>query len=163
MFTMKCNCGIVYNPKETNDKCSDCKLHFAGNANMCFDTDSFINKIYDMCNDSSCKENIAIFIFDTYWNLYNRFDVMDDIALKLDPAKMSIQSMICILSSTFKYADQVKNHKIFYDKVKLQMINLNESEERITKLLKGLDFAGNYWDDMKKYGAPEWLSGPIPK
>jgi hypothetical protein len=153
-------------------KCDSCKTVFPAEAGKCpcgaakgtlqLDIDKMFNRIYELVDQKKKAEAIDV-VFDVFWQLHDKFDMMNDILSKADVMKLDISLMVCLLTQTFKYDKQVPNHVVFCKRVEDRARELGESEERISRLLQGLRGSGEYWKDMEALGAPAWLSGPKPE
>jgi hypothetical protein len=156
LFTVKCDCGVEF-PAE-NGKCS------CGNkgGELRLDVDQFLNRVYSLQKRKKDEGEGLDLVFDVFWQLYDRFDIMNDILAKLDVTQIDTTLMVGFITQTFKYDKQVTNHAGLCDRIEARLRELGESEERIARLVTGRRTAGNYWDNMKAFGAPGWLSGPKP-
>jgi hypothetical protein len=101
-------------------------------------------------------------VFDVYWNLYDKFDIMNNILAKADVSKLDGGLLVGFMTQTFKYIKQVPNHVPFCDRAAARMKEMGYDDKRIHDLVDRYRETGNYWESMKAYGAPEWLSGPKP-
>lgn len=153
LFTIKCKCETVFSPEITRE-CPSCNLI---SGDLILDIDKFYDKIYGLG-----KTDAIDVIFDVFHNLWNRYDIMNDILEKADTSKMSGGVMCSFLTNTFKYSEQVPNHKVFFQKVHDEYVKRGETPERIKRILVGLEGAGNHWETMEKLGATGWIWGPNP-
>lgn len=152
-------------------ECDSCHETFPAEAGKCacgavkgklnLDIDKMFNRVYELVAEDKDADAIDV-IFDAFWQLYDKFDIMNEIMGKADVTKLNTSMMVAMLSQTFKYDKQVPNHVVFCKRVEDRMRELGESEERISRLLQGLRGSGEYWKNMEAYGAPAWLSGPKP-
>lgn len=154
LFTVKCECGIEF-PAE-NNQCSCGKTK----GDLKLDVPKFLNRVYCM-QDIKNAATIDV-IFETFWQLYDKFDIMNDILDKADVNVLNSTMMIAFLTQTFRYDMHVPNHTIFCGKVEARLRETGEPEDRIKRLLQGLRGSGEYWKDMGTLGAPAWLTGPKP-
>lgn len=157
LFTVDCeSCGKSF-PAE-NGKC-ECGLD-KGKLNL--DIDKMLNRVYDLYANNKHARAMDV-VFDVYWNLYDKFEIMNDILAKVDESKLDDGLLLGFLVQTFKYIKQVPNHVPFCDRVAARMKEMGYDDEKIHKLVDRYRETGNYWERMKGYGAPDWLSGPKPK
>lgn len=156
LFTVDCDCGKTFPAEDGKCSCglSKGKLHL--------DIDKMLEKIYQYHADGK-QDSAMDVVFDVYWQLYNMFDVMNDILAKVDVSKLDGAILVGFMTQTFKYIKQVPNHLDFCDRVAARMRELGYDDKRIHDLVDRSRTTGSYWEDMKTLGAPEWLSGPKPK
>lgn len=157
LFTVDCeSCGKSF-PAE-NGKC-ECGLS-KGKLNL--DVDKMLNRVYEL--QANNKQDRAMdVVFDVYWNLYDKFDIMNDILAKADVSKLDGALMVGFMTQTFKYIKQVPNHIPFCDRAAARMKEMGYDDKKIHDLVDRYRETGNYWKNMKAYGAPIWLSGPKPE
>jgi hypothetical protein len=121
-----------------------------------------LNRIYERCASGKRADGLDI-VFDVFWNLHAKWDLMNEILTKADVTKLNESLMVGFMVQTFKYIKQVPAHLEFCDRAEAQMRILGKSEEEIEDLVGNYRETGDYWESMKAYGAPEWLSGPKPE
>jgi hypothetical protein len=102
-------------------------------------------------------------VFDVFWNLHAKWDVMNEILTKVDVTKLNESLMVGFMVQTFKYIKQVPAHLEFCDRVAVRLKEIGLSDKEIADLVDNYRETGDYWESMKAYGAPEWLSGPKPE
>lgn len=158
LFTIICQCDNSYAAEL--EKCPNCQLSIREKKNLLFDIPIFLDKIYT--HQQLDKQDTVDLVFDVYYHLYNRFDLMIEIYNQIDITKISSTLMVSFLCQTFKYIKQVPNHLIFLEQAKNQLRKNGDSEERINKLFMGFGSDNKYWESMEKLGAPAWLTGPKP-
>ena len=153
LFTIQCKCGNCFPAEE--GKCS------CGNAtgDLKLDVDQFLSRIYAAPDEDSSMD----IVYNTFYHLHNRFDIMNDILIKIDVSKISPCMMCAFLTQTFKYIKQVPNHLIFLANCENRLREMNFSEKRIKNIFEGLRETGNYWKDMEYFGAPTVIMGPKPE
>lgn len=154
LFTVKCECGIEF-PAEAGE-CSCGKKK----GELKLDIDQFLNRVYET-QEKKLDEAMDL-VFEVFWQLYDKFDIMNDILARADVSKLNSTMMVGFLSQTFRYDMHVPNHVNFCQRVEDRLRELGEPETRVSSLLKGLRGSGKYWEDMKVLGAPGWLTGPKP-
>ncbi len=158
LFTVQCECGIDF-PAE-NLKCS-CGLT---KGPLQLDVDRFLDKVYDVSSTMYDVQLAVDLVFEVFWQLYDKYDIMNQILEKTDPSKIDIGTSISILTNTFKYSKQIPNHKIFFNKVYQDMLRRGKTKEESKTTLKGLEGVGDFWKRMEMYGATDSLIfGPRPK
>lgn len=152
--------------------CDGCQKIFAAEDGKCscglvkgklqIDIDKMLNRIYDL--HAVDKDSHALdVVFDVFWQLHTKFDIMSEILSKVDLTKIDEGIMVGFMVQTFKYSKQVTSHVEFCHKVAARMREIGRSEEDIHDLVDNYLDVGDYWESMKAYGAPEWLSGPKPE
>lgn len=157
LFTVTCEaCKNVF-PAEDR-KCS-CGL---SKGELKLDIDKMLNRIYEKCASGKRADGLDT-VFDVFWNLHAKWDLMNEILTKADVTKLNESLMVGFMVQTFKYIKQVPAHLEFCDRAEAQMRVLGKSEEEIEDLVGNYRETGDYWESMKAYGAPEWLSGPKPE
>jgi len=160
LFKLTCECETIYDP-ESNVDCPNCHKAHMCHKELTLDIDKFLSIIYELNSDN--KPDAAMdLIFDVYFNLHDRFDIMNIIVEKIDVKKINLSLMIGFLVQTFKYIKQVPAHSLLCDRVAHRALEIGEPEERIHKLVDKYRTTGNYWEDMKMFGAPEIITGPKP-
>lgn len=157
-YTLTCECDMSYNPEE-NDNCPNCHKEHMFHTKFEFSVDKFLETVYSLNENHDKALDV---VFDAYWQIYDKFDVMNEIAGKIDVTKLDLSVLVGFLTQTFPYIKQVPNHMELVTKIEQKMRDAGETEERVENLLKGLRSTGNYWEDMEMLGAPAWLSGPKP-
>lgn len=156
LFTVACDCGIMFPAEDGKCSCglSKGKLHL--------DIDKMLDKVYQL--HAQNKQDAAMdIVFDVYWQLHGMFNVMNEILAKTDVSKLDGSLLVGFMVQTFKYIKQVPNHLDFCDRAAARMKELDYDDKRIHDLVDDYRTTGNYWEDMKTLGAPEWLSGPKPQ
>lgn len=158
LYTLVCECDTSYDPEQNTD-CPGCHKAFMFHKDFLFDTDKFLNLVASFKDNDDHAMDI---IFDVYYQLHDKFHIMNDICNKIDVNKYDLSILIGFTVQTFKYSDQVLGHELLCNRIAQKMRDDGEPEERITDLIGNYRQAGNYWKEMKMLGAPEWLSGPNP-
>jgi hypothetical protein len=154
-----------------NVTCASCQNIFPAEDGKCtcgarlgdlkLDIDKMLGRIYDY--HVADKDDRALdVIFDVFWHLHAKFDIMNEILTKVDLTKVDEGIMVCFMIQTFKYSKQVPAHVSFCIRVAERMKEIGRTEEDIHDLVDNYMDVGNYWESMAAYGAPEWLSGPNP-
>lgn len=157
LFTVTCEaCENVF-PAE-DGKCS-CGLSKGA---LKLDIDKMLSRIYEQCASGEKRDGIDV-VFDVFWNLHAKWDVMNEILTKADVSKLNESLMVAFMVQTFKYIKQVPAHLDFCDRSAARMKELGLSDEEVEDLVGNYRETGDYWESMKAYGAPEWLSGPKPE
>ena len=154
LFTVKCDCGIEFPAEAGTCPCGKKK------GDLQLDIDQFLDRVYKTIekNDHEAMD----LVFDVFWQLYDKFNIMNDILAKVDVSKLNPTLMVGFLSQTFRYDMHIPNHEKFCQRVEFRLRELGEPEKRITSLLQGLRGSGKYWEHMNSLGAPAWLTGPKP-
>jgi hypothetical protein len=155
LFTVLCDCGTEF-PAE-NEKCA-CGLE---KGQLKLDIDKFLNRVYDLHTQNRDDRALDV-VFETFWHLNDKFDLMNEILGKVDLTKVDEGIMVGFMVQTFKYIAQVPNHLIFLKKVEARMKEIGRSDRDIAEITQGFRETGDYWKNMKELGAPAWLSGPKP-
>lgn len=157
LFTVTCDsCQTVF-PAE-NRKCS-CGL---SKGPLKLDIDKMLNRIYEQVASGDKRDGIDV-VFDVFWNLHDKWDVMNEILNKADVSKLNESLMVGFMVQTFKYIKQVPAHLDFCDRSAARMKELGLSDKEIEDLVGNYRETGDYWENMKAYGAPTWLTGPKPE
>jgi hypothetical protein len=157
LFTVTCEaCKNVF-PAEDR-KCS-CGL---SKGELKLDIDKMLARIYEQSATESKRDGIDV-IFDVFWNLHAKWDVMNEILTKADVSKLNEALMVAFMVQTFKYIKQVPAHLVFCDRAAARMKELGLTDKEVEDLVGNYRETGDYWESMKVYGAPEWLSGPKPE
>lgn len=158
LFTVVCErCSTVF-PAEAG-KCNSCGER---KGDLKLDIDQMLKRVYDFMADAR-EDEAADVVFDVFYNLYSKFDLMSEVLSKVDVSKLNSHLMLAFMVQTFRYAKQVPSHLDFCDRCAKEMKNQGMEDARIHSLVDRYRQAGNYWDDMKMLGAPEWLTGPKPE
>lgn len=159
LFTIKCECGVIY--RAENRKCTCEKTQ--GELN--FNVPRFLTRLYALSDEGekSGKTDKGIdLIFDVFFNLHDRFDIMNEILGQVDVNKLTSSPLYSMMSRTFKYSPQIPNHIGFVDRVEARYRELGMDEKRIHNLVDKMRGPGDYWKTMETLGAPIWISGPKP-
>ena len=159
LFTVTCDaCKTVF-PAE-NMKCS-CG---AQKGELKLDVDKMLNRIYEqiVTNEKRSRDGVDV-VFDVFWNLHAKWDIMNEILTKADVSKLNENLLVAFMVQTFKYIKQVPAHTNFCDRAEIRLRELGLTEEEIHDLVDNYRETGDYWESMKTLGAPEWLSGPKPE
>lgn len=157
LFTVNCsNCCKLYPAENRICVCGDNK----GELNL--DIDKMLNKVYELTALNKIDRAIDI-VLDVFWDLYNKFDIMNNILKQTDVSKLNAEVLVSFLTQTFKYAEQVPEHNLFCDRVANRLRETGYTEDKIHRLVDDFRDVGNYWENMDKLQAPAWLSGPKPK
>lgn len=158
LFTVVCErCSTIF-PAEVG-KCTSCGER---KGNLKLDIDQMLNRVYDALSKGE-EDDAADIVFDVFYNLYSRFDLMSDVLAKVDVAKLNSHLMLAFMVQTFRYIKQVPSHLDFCDRCAKEMKKQGMEDARIHSLVDRYRETGKYWDDMKMLGAPEWLTGPKPE
>lgn len=154
LFTVKCDCGETFRPEDEGVVV----YHKDHKHELLLDVEKMLERAYN----AESRDKAIDVIFDVYYHLYNRFDLMNEILKNIDVNKLD-GGMICsILTQTFRYIPQVPEHMVFYEKCKIRLKDLGYPDDRIKKVLDGFDNVGDYWENAAALGIPEWLTGPNP-
>lgn len=157
LFTVKCNaCSKTFPAEAGQCECGSSK------GELILDIDKMLESIYSFHSQDKVDEALDI-IFDVYWNLYNKFDIMNDILAKIDVTKIGNSIIVGFLMQTFKYIKQVPNHLPFCDRAAAQMKAMGADDKKIHDLVDNYRKTGDYWKAMEAYGAPTFISGPKPE
>lgn len=157
LFTVECEaCKTVF-PAE-NGKCS-CGL---AKGKLMLDIDKMLGSIYELQTQDKSRQALDI-IFDVFWQLHTKFDLMNEILTKADVTKLDETLMVGFMVQTFKYIKQVPAHLDFCNRAEAQLRVVGLTEEEIHEVVDNYRDAGDYWENMKMLGAPEWLTGPKPE
>lgn len=160
LFSLKCVCGQVFKP-EINNNCPNCNLSRTQHKEVILDINQFLDRVYSLEVADKRADAIDV-IFDVFFNLWDNYDIMNSVLDTIDPSKLSGGSMCSVLTNTFKYSEQVPNHKVFFQKVCAEYIKRGKTEQEIKRTLSGLEGAGNHWETMEQLGATGWIWGPNP-
>lgn len=157
LFTVECDgCKTIF-PAE-NRKCS-CG---ATKGQLKLDVPLFLERVYSCVEDEDSPNADGLdIVFDVFWNLYDKWDIMNDIMGQADVNRLNETLLVGFMVQTFKYIKQVPNHLIFLDKAVVRMRELGVEEKRIKELVDRYRDTGDYWKNMA--GVPSWLSGPRPE
>lgn len=156
LFTVICEaCKNVF-PAEDR-KCS-CGL---SKGELKLDIDKMLSRIYEKQASGKKADGIDV-VFDVFWQLHAKFDLMNEILTKVDVSKLEGGVLVSFMVQTFKYIKQVPAHLDFCDRAAARMKEMGYDDKRIHDLVDRYRETGDYWENMKAYGAPEWLSGPKP-
>lgn len=159
LFKTICECDFIYLSKL--QKCPKCEKSIRFQKDIIFDYSKFFEYVIELQN----KTNKCIdLIMDVFFNLWDRFDIMNNI-LKDFPINQSSTSMlISVMMNTFKYSNKIPVYLEFCDKSFDRMKGLGVSEEQISKYKKqyrDIDL-DKYWGDLKTLGVtfPSSMFGP---
>lgn len=157
LFTVECDgCKTVF-PAE-NRKCT-CGAH---KGELKLNVDEMLRRVYAKCADEEKADGLDI-VFDVFWNLHDKWDIMNEILTKADVSKLNESLMVGFMVQTFKYINKVPAHLDFCDRSAARMKELGLTDEKIEDLVGNYRETGDYWENMKAYGAPVWLTGPKPE
>lgn len=159
-FIQTCECGTNYTVN-VSTVCPSCRLDLSHVTHRTFNVDGFLNKIYQL-SLRKLEDSALDVMFDAFYNLWNRFDLMIEILDKVDITKLTDSVMTGFLVCTFKYSLQLSNYYNFFNKVSQELINRGKPESEIKEMLEGLSSENNYWAHMKLFGASESLTGYNP-
>lgn len=159
LFTVECDgCKTIF-PAE-NRKCS-CG---AVKGELRLDVPKFLERVYSLVEDESKSNARALdVVFDVFFNLYDKWDIMNDIMGQADVKRLNESLMVGFMVQTFKYIKRVPNHLTFCDKSAVRMKELGLDDKRIHDLVDRYRETGDYWKNMSSLGAPSWLTGPKPE
>lgn len=158
LFTVVCECQTIF-PAEAGI-CPSCQQT---KGKLQLNIPKFLDRVYSLIEDENKSNARALdVVFDVFWNLHARYDIMNDILGQVDINRLNETLMVGFLVQTFKYIDQVPNHLVFCDHAEARMRELGVSEKDIQELVGNYRETGDYWKNMKALGAPEWLTGPKP-
>lgn len=159
LFRLVCACEMIYAP-ESYDNCPACGAGRPAHKEMLLDIDKFYERVFSL-QDKNVDSAMDV-IMDVFSNLWDKYDLMDKILEKGEVSKMTGSVMCGILTNTFKYSEQVPNHKIFFQKVCDEYTKRGATPEKIRRTLSGLEGDDNYWESMGKLGATGLIWGPNP-
>lgn len=127
--------------------------------------DKLLFKVYNL--DKLQKTDAAIdIIIEFFWKAAEKqnYEIMNEFYKKIDVSKITDGAILCCpVMNTFKYIPQVPNHIEYCNKAIERYAQLGYDEDRIHNIMDRYLYVGNYWQEMKKIGAPQWLSGKEPK
>lgn len=156
LFTVNCDtCHTVFPAEQETCSCGQ------RSGKLLFDVDKALDRIYTL-SAADKKIQAVDTILDIFYHLTWQWDFMNELLTKADVSRMNTSCMVSILSSTFKYSEQVSSHTDFLQRVEVRLRETGESEERIESLVRGLRGAGNYWERMKGY-PPNIVGYPPPE
>lgn len=159
LFTVECDSCKTAFPAE-NRKCS-CG---AVKGELKLNVPLFLERVYSRVEDEDSPNAAGLdIVFDVFWNLYDKWDIMNDIMGQADVNRLNETLMVGFMVQTFKYIAKVPNHLTFCDKAAVRMKELGLDDKRIHDLVDRYRDTGDYWKNMKTYGAPTWLTGPKPE
>lgn len=157
LFTVVCKCGQIFAAEVGQCVCGkktgDLKLNIP----------EMLNRVYNSDEESDTTDDAISLVIEVFWNLFDCYDIMNDVLLQADVSKLNKSLLVTFMAQTFKYSEQVPAHTEFCNRVIVRMRELGSTEEQIKRSTSGLLGAGKYWEDMKMFGAPTWLSGPNPE
>jgi hypothetical protein len=157
LFTVTCEtCHNVFPAEDRACSCGQSK------GELKLDIDKMLNRIYEKKESGRKADGIDV-IFDVFWNLHAKWDMMNEILTKADVSRLNESLMVAFMVQTFKYIKKVPAHLEFCDRAAARMKELGLSDKEIEDLVGNYRETGNFWDSMKELGAPEWLSGPKPE
>ena len=159
LFTVECDgCKTVF-PAE-NMKCS-CG---ATKGELRLDVPVFLARVYSLVEDEDKPNSAGLdIVFDVFWNLYSKWDIMNDIMSQVDVNRLNETLMVGFMVQTFKYIKKVPAHLGFCDRAAVRMKELGLDDKRIHDLVDRYRDTGDYWKNMESLGAPTWLTGPKPE
>lgn len=159
LFTVECDsCKTCFPAENMGCSCG------AKKGELRLDVPGFLNKVYSLVEPETKSNARALdVVFDVFWNLYSRWDIMNDIMGQVDVNRLNESLMVGFMVQTFKYIKQVPNHLVFLDKAVVRMRELGVEEDRIHELVDRYRETGDYWKNMDSLGAPAWLTGPKPE
>lgn len=156
LFTVECDaCKNIFFAEDMKCSCGEQK------GQLRLDVDAFLERVYAKLADGKDDRAMDV-VFDTFWQLYDKFDIMNEIMAKADVSKLDGGLLVGFMTQTFKYIAQVPAHLDFCDRAAARMKDLGYDDKRIHNLVDRYRETGSYWEDMKALGAPAWLSGPKP-
>lgn len=155
LFTVECSACKTIFPAE-NGKCSCGEMK----GELKLDIDSMLNKVYDLHAKDEDSRAMDV-IFDTFWQLYDKYDIMSDILAKTDVSKVDGGLLVGFMVQTFKYIKKVPAHLDFCDRAAARMKDLGYDDKRIHDLVDRYRETGDYWDNMRALGVQGgFLGGP---
>jgi len=156
LFTV--DCKLCHNLFPAENKLCECG---SSKGELHLDIDKMLNRVYELNASNKIDDSIDV-VFDVFWQLYNKFEIMNSILGKADVSKLDSNLIVAFLVQTFKYIEHVPNHLPFCDKAETRLLELGFTEGSAKKLLLTYRDTGSYWINMDRYGAPEFLTGPKP-
>lgn len=163
LFQLTCQCDNVYAPEL--GKCPACEKDTRFQKTLGLDYQKFFDKMIALEAEDKDADAMDV-LFDVFFNLWDRYDIMDNIIKDIPLDKVSTTLMVGCLSNTFKYADKLPNYLDFCDRAFAQMRELGKPEDEIQSYIR--DFRDvdvkKHWDDMKTLGVsfPNLIFGPGP-
>ncbi len=161
LFALTCECDTIYAPELK--KCPSCGKGTQFQKHLELKYDLFFEKVYSLLENKKRADGIDL-VYDVFFELYNRFDIMNDILSKIDTSKLTGGVLVSLMSQTFKYRHDIPAHTDYCNRAAVRLRELGSSEKEIDRYMK--DFRDvdvkRFWGDMAAYGAPNGLFGVGP-
>lgn len=157
LFTIECeSCKDIFYAEDGKCLCGLSK------GKLQLDVDGFLNKVYDLHVQNEDDRALDV-VFDVFWQLYDKYDIMSDILGKVDMLKIDEGLMVGFMVQTFKYVKKVPNHPVFCDRAAARMRELGADDKRVHDLVDHYRETGNYWENMRAYGVQGGFMGGPPE
>lgn len=161
LFQLTCQCDNVYAPEL--GKCPACDLGTPHQKAMNFDYNKFFERIIGF-QDQGKKADALDVLFDVFWQLHSRFDVMDKICSDIPVNRITGTLIVGVMSNCFKYKHKLPNFVDFCNRSAARLRELGMAENEISHYMR--DFRDvdikKHWGDMAALGAPNGLFGVGP-
>jgi len=160
LFQLTCVCDNTYAPEL--GKCPACGKNTMHQKALELDYQKFFDRLTTL--DKSDAMDV---LYDVFFNLWNRYDIMDKILTDIPLDKIPTSLMVGCMSNTFKYKDKLPNFVDFCNRVFTRMRELGKPEKDIesyAKSFRDVDVK-RHWEDMKALGVsfPSMMFGPGPE
>ena len=143
LFTVDCNsCHKLFMAENRYCECGSVK------GELRLDIDKMLNRVYELTAVNKIDSAIDV-VFDVFWQLHDKFEIMNSILEKTDVSKLDSNLIVGFLVQTFKYIEQIPNHLPFCDKAEARLLELGFSELAAKKLLLTYRDTGSYWINME--------------
>lgn len=164
LFLLTCVCDNVYDPELR--KCPSCDKDTRHQKSLELDYQKFFDKVCAL-HEAGKKADSMDVLFDVFFNLWNRYDIMDKILVGIPLDRIGGGLMVGCMSNTFKYKDHLPNFVDFCNRVAARMREMGKDEKEIESYMR--DFRDvdtkKHWADMKALGVqfPNMIFGPGPE
>lgn len=157
LFTVVCDgCKNVFPAEDGKCSCGNVK------GELKLDIDKMLNRVYDLHANGKHADAMDV-VFDTFWQLYDKFDLMSEILAKVDASKLDGGLLVGFMVQTFKYVKKIPAHSDFCDRAAARMKDMGYDDNRIHDLVDRYRETGSYWDDMKALGVQGGFMGGPPE
>lgn len=157
LFTVLCECGTIF-PAEVG-ACDICKT---SKGELKLNIDKMLDRVYELHTQDKDSRAMDV-VFDTFWQLYDKYDIMNDIMGRVDMLKIDEGLMVGFMVQTFKYVKKIPNHAVFCDRAAARMRELGADDKRVHDLVDHYRETGNYWENMRAYGVQGGFMGGPPE
>lgn len=161
LFQLTCECNNIYAPELKN--CSACGKDTRFQKALHLDNAKFFERMFTLQN-SGKKDDAMDVLFDVFWQLHSRFDIMNNILADIPLSKIDGGLIVGVMSNTFAYKHKLSNFVDFCNRVAVRLKELGSSEEEVTSYMRNFRDADvkKHWGDMAALGVPNGLFGVSP-